>query len=219
MTSPLPTIVSPNYVGKRLFDTTAATIGIAVLGPILVLAALAVAVSSRGPILFTAVRVGRNGKPIKVHKFRSMRQSSNGPAITSSHDPRVTATGRVLRSLKIDELPQLFDVMVGSMSLVGPRPEDPRYVERYDDAQRVILTWRPGITSPASIRYRHEEQLLAAAHDVDAAYLAVSRDKIAIDVEYFRDASFRGDLGVIARTLGVILQRSEPLPSKVRATS
>ncbi len=126
--------------------------------------------------------------PFELLKFRSMLvgAAASGPGITAHGDSRITSVGRVIRSTKLDELPQLVNVVRGEMSIVGPRPEDPRYVEWYTDAQREILRWRPGITSPASLTYRDEESVLAGAENLDAAYRVVMADKIAIDLAYFR---------------------------------
>jgi lipopolysaccharide/colanic/teichoic acid biosynthesis glycosyltransferase len=121
--------------------------------------------------------------------------------ITAAGDSRITGIGRLLRATKLDELPQLVNVLRGDMSIVGPRPEDPSYVSEYTDAQREILKWRPGLTSPASIEYRHEEDLLSAATDLDAAYATIMDAKIQLDVAYFSSSSARSDLKVIFRTV------------------
>src|SRR5258708_19188124 len=146
---------------KRLFDVLVSAAGLLLLSPLFAFIALAVKFSSRGPALHRGERVGRGGKPFVLYKFRSMSVNERGPAITRAGDPRITAVGRVLRRTKLDELPQLINVLAGQMSLVGPRPEVPRYVAMYDAEQRRILTASPGMTSPASLLYRTEEELLA----------------------------------------------------------
>jgi lipopolysaccharide/colanic/teichoic acid biosynthesis glycosyltransferase len=203
---------------KRCVDIVLASLGLVATTPLLLFAALAVRSTSPGPVLHRAIRAGRGGRPITVHKFRSMRIGPAGTAVTAAGDPRITRVGRTLRTTKIDELPQLWDVLVGSMSIVGPRPEDLRYVEQYSPNERRILRWRPGITSPASLAYRHEEQLLAAADDLDVAYAEVSAAKIAIDVAYFDQATLSSDVGVMLRTFGAVFTRSSEEPNADRRT-
>lgn len=196
------------YRGKRAVDLILGG-GALVLGaPLILTLALAVRLTSPGPALHRATRVGRGGRPFTLYKFRSMRigAAAAGPGITASGDPRITRVGALLRATKLDELPQLWNVVRGEMSLVGPRPEDPRYVERYTPDQRRILHWRPGITSPASVTYRDEERILAAATDLDAAYATVMADKIAIDLAYFEKATLLGDLRWIGRTLLAVVR-------------
>ncbi len=148
---------------KRSLDFSASLVAVAILAPLLALLALVVFLSSGPPVLFAQKRVGRDGRPFRLLKFRTMRTDAGpGPAITASGDARVTRIGRVLRATKLDELPQLINVLRGDMSLVGPRPEVPRYVARYDDRQRGVLRVRPGLTDPASVHFRDEEQLLGA---------------------------------------------------------
>ncbi|MEW6580001.1 MAG: sugar transferase, partial [Chloroflexota bacterium] len=147
---------------KRPFDLLASAIGLVFLSPLFALIALLIRLSSPGPIFYRARRVGRCGREFTLYKFRSMVANADrqGPGITTAGDPRVTPIGRVLRRTKLDELPQLWNVLRGDMSLVGPRPEDPRYVALYTPEQRRVLDVRPGITSLASIEYRHEEAVL-----------------------------------------------------------
>lgn len=198
-----------DYRGKRAIDIVIASIGLVVLSPVVAVLAIAVKVSSPGAVFHRARRVGRRGEPFTLYKFRSMRLDAErtGPGITAAGDARVTKVGRLLRSTKLDELPQLMNVLRGDMSLVGPRPEDPRYVARYTPEQRRILDWRPGITSPASVTYRDEEAILAGATDLDAAYAQVMADKIEIDLAYFERASLAGDLRWLARTIGAVIRR------------
>lgn len=193
------------YRGKRAFDCILALVGVVVTTPVFVIAAVAVRLSSSGPVLYRGRRVGLSGHEFDVLKFRSMRVGTTGSAITAAGDVRVTGVGRVLRRFKIDELPQLWNVLAGDMSIVGPRPEDARYVANYTDAQRQILQWRPGITSPASIRFRHEEHILAAADDRIAAYEQISADKISIDMAYLERASLVTDARVVLATFAAVL--------------
>jgi lipopolysaccharide/colanic/teichoic acid biosynthesis glycosyltransferase len=188
---------------KRAFDILASTIGIVILSPVLVLIALVVRLNSTGPAFYRAIRIGQGGKPFKLYKFRSMIVDAErkGPGITSVQDDRITSVGRYLRRTKLDELPQLINVLRGEMSLVGPRPEDPRYVERYTPEQRAILQHRPGITSMASLTYRNEEQLLSGP-DWEQTYVDVIMPaKLDIDLDYASRANLLTDIGVILRTV------------------
>lgn len=201
----------PPTRGVRILDRLIAAGLLVVASPVLAVAALTVRLSSRGPVLHRSVRVGQGGRPITVLKLRSMRVTDDGPAVTASYDDRITPVGRFLRNWKLDELPQLINVVRGDMSLVGPRPEDPRYVAHYDDRQRKLLTVPPGITSPATLAFRHEEQILAASPDVEHTYLhQVLPAKLDIDLEWLDQRSVLTDLRVIARTLAGVLTRPEP---------
>lgn len=188
------------YSGKRAFDVVFATVGVILTFPFMMLAAIAVKVSSPGPILYRAERVGHGESVMTVHKFRSMHASSTGPAVTAAGDPRVTAVGKLIRRFKIDELPQFFDVLRGEMSIVGPRPEDPRFVADYNEVQREVLQWRPGMTSPASLEYRDEEAVLAEAASSGVSYEQLAARKIVIDTSYMRRASLRSDVVIVLRT-------------------
>jgi lipopolysaccharide/colanic/teichoic acid biosynthesis glycosyltransferase len=181
--------------------------GLLVLAPLLAVVAIVVKCSSRGPVLFLQERIGVDGKEFSIRKFRTMRHQpqSSGPVITAAGDPRVTAVGKLLRRCKIDELPQLWNVMRGEMSFVGPRPELPLYVSGYTQAQRLVLSVRPGITDPASLTYRREEQLLATAKDREAFYRqSVLPDKLRLNSEYIQNMSLSYDLKLILMTLGVL---------------
>ena len=199
--------------GKRLFDCVAAAVGLLVLAPVLFVAALLVKLTSPGPILYRQERVGRGGRVFQIAKFRSMvhkprsEDADNcGPQITSAGDPRTTPLGRVLRRFKLDELPQLWNVLKGEMSLVGPRPEVPRYVATYSATQRMVLTVRPGITDPASLAYWQEEELLGAQPDPDEYYRGfVLPNKLRMNLEYLDRISFSYDLSLVLRTTGGIL--------------
>jgi len=185
---------------KRAVDLAIAAPLLLLLSPLLLALALAVRLTSPGPALHRAVRAGRGGEPFTLYKLRTMRVEP-GPAISGARDPRVTRLGRALRSSRLDELPNLWNVMAGDMSLVGPRPEDPRYVERYTPEQRAVLSVRPGLTGPAQLRFR-DEAVLLDPEDPEGSYVRdVLPEKLAIDLEYVRHRTLRGDLAILLRTL------------------
>lgn len=193
---------------KRLLDFVSALIGLIILSPLFLITSLAIKVTSHGPVFHRGERVGRNGKIFSLYKFRTMvaNAATLGPGITAEKDPRVTRIGRLLRSTKIDELPQLINVLKGDMSLVGPRPEDPRYVAHYTPKQRQVLTFRPGITSAASLAYRREEQMLDSL-DWEKVYRnKVLPAKLAIDLDYFSKRTLLSDLLLILRTILSLFQ-------------
>ena len=195
-------------MGKRMFDIAGATLGLVLAGPLLLILAVEIKIESRGPVFFRGVRVGLHGHRFRIFKFRSMVADAeqSGPGITAAGDSRVTRLGRLLRRFKLDELPQLLNVLKGEMSLVGPRPEDPRYVAHYTAEQRRVLSIRPGITGAASVRYRHEEVLLRGP-DWETVYLTVIMpDKLKIDLAYIEHWSFGSDLKVLVQT-GAALYR------------
>jgi lipopolysaccharide/colanic/teichoic acid biosynthesis glycosyltransferase len=187
---------------KRLFDVLVSAAALLLLSPLFLGVAIAIKLSSPGPIFYRAVRVGRHGVPFKLYKFRSMVVNADkiGAGITTAHDPRITPIGRFLRRTKLDELPQLINVLRGEMSLVGPRPEDPRYVALYTEEQRRVLRARPGMTSLASVRYRNEQALLSG-DDWETRYIQqIMPDKLAIDLQYIERATLLSDLGVLWQT-------------------
>jgi lipopolysaccharide/colanic/teichoic acid biosynthesis glycosyltransferase len=192
---------------KRAFDMVSAGIGLIAVSPILVGIALVVKLDG-GPAFYRQERVGRGGRPFRMWKFRTMVPNADrlGPQLTVAGDRRITRVGRWLRRSKLDELPQLLNVLVGEMSLVGPRPEVARYVARYTAAQRRVLALRPGITDPASIRYRDEERELAEASDPEAHYVAhVMPEKIRLNLDYAARANVLRDVGVILATFRAVL--------------
>jgi lipopolysaccharide/colanic/teichoic acid biosynthesis glycosyltransferase len=197
------------HMSKRLFDLLMSSLGLLILGPAMLLIALFVKLDSPGPVLFRQERVGRFGKPFRIRKFRTMRHEPNsqGLQITVGADNRITRVGHCLRATKLDELPQLIDVWVGSMSLVGPRPEVPRYVAHYPEAMRArILSVRPGITDIASIEYRDESSVLARAADPEHAYIhEVMPHKLALAASYVEQASVWTDIKLICRTIWMIV--------------
>lgn len=206
--------------GKRALDVVASAAGLVALLPLLAALALAVRADG-GPAFFRQERIGRDGRPFRLWKFRTMVPDAArlGPPLTSAHDPRVTAVGRWLRRARLDELPQLLNVLAGEMSLVGPRPEVPRYVARYTAEQRAVLALVPGITDPASIAYRDEARLLAAADDPERLYVErIVPDKIRRNLAYAREASVARDVGVLLATLAALL-RPGAAPSPLAGAS
>jgi lipopolysaccharide/colanic/teichoic acid biosynthesis glycosyltransferase len=193
---------------KRLFDIAAAGLGLLLLWPVLLAAAVWVKLDSPGPVLFRQTRVGRFGVPFTIHKFRTMRVAP-GAAITVGADPRITRAGHRLRQTKLDELPQLWDVLRGTMSLVGPRPELPKYVELYPaDLRERVLSVRPGITDPASLAFSHEAELLAAAADPEREYREVILPaKLRLSADYAARANLATDLRLIVATLARVFER------------
>lgn len=194
--------------GQRAFDLIAAIPLTLLLLPVFAGLAALVRLDSRGPIFFLQRRVGRWGTPFTIFKFRTMVVDAErlGTQITIGRDPRITRMGRLLRQTRLDELPQLLNVLRGEMSIVGPRPEVPRYVAAYSDAQRPILSLRPGITSPASIRFRNESDLLAGHPDPETLYRSeIMPAKIGEDLAYARRATIWSDLRVVMQTLSRLL--------------
>ena len=191
---------------KRIFDGVIALLGLLIVLPLFLLVAPILKLDSPGPVFYRAERIGKDGIPFRLYKFRSMVISADkrGPGITAAGDARITRVGRFLRRAKLDELPQLLNVLLGDMSLVGPRPEDPRYVAFYTPEQRRVLSVRPGITSPASLAYRHEEQMLAG-EDWETHYRTrVLPDKLALDLAYLARRTLLSDLALILRTLAAV---------------
>ena len=193
---------------KRAFDVISSAAGLVVLSPVLLAVSLGIWAQDRGPVFFRQERVGRNGRIFRIHKFRSMKVSNSGSLVTSADDDRLTPLGHVLRRTKLDELPQLIDVLWGDMSVVGPRPEVPRYVEVWgDEAREEILSIRPGISDPAAIAFRHEQEELAEAEDPERHYVEVILPKkVQMYRDYVRNRTFLGDLGIILRTFTAIAQ-------------
>jgi lipopolysaccharide/colanic/teichoic acid biosynthesis glycosyltransferase len=185
---------------RRAFDVVSAACGLVVLAPLLAVVALLIVLGSRGPAIFHADRVGRGGARFRMHKFRTMSPAA-GPRITTSDDPRVTSIGRALRSTHLDELPQLWNVLVGEMSLVGPRPEDPAFVDVDDPTWRRVLSVRPGVTGPTQIRFSRLEQASLGAADPERDYRErVLPEKLRADAEYVATRTFVGDVLVLLRT-------------------
>ncbi len=192
----------------RVIDSVLSLMGLFVLLPFFCLIALLIKLDSSGPVFYRARRVGKNGVPFRLYKFRTMIADADkhGPGITAAADSRITSMGRFLRRAKLDEFPQLFNVLKGEMSLVGPRPEDPRYVALYTPEQQGVLSVRPGITSAASLTYRHEEQLLDGP-DWEQRYIQeVMPHKLSLELSYLSRRSIISDLGVLLQTARALLR-------------
>ena len=193
---------------KRLFDIVASGCGLIVLSPLFLILAVWIRLDSPGPVFYRQVRVGRGNKDFRIFKFRSMRVGSDkGSLVTiGGQDPRNTRSGYFIRKFKLDELPQLINVFIGDMSLVGPRPEVRHYVDYWTPEQMHVLDVRPGITDHASIKFRTENELLEAASDPEKYYIEViMQEKIKLYIEYVQHHSFLGDIGLIFKTFWVIV--------------
>jgi lipopolysaccharide/colanic/teichoic acid biosynthesis glycosyltransferase len=197
-------------MAKRLFDIAGAALALVLLAPLLALLALWIKLDAPGPVFFRQQRVGRHGVLFCIHKFRTMRAGAPGLPLTVGDDPRITRAGAFLRRTRLDELPQLIDVLQGAMSLVGPRPEVPRYVAHYPPALRErVLAVRPGITDPASLAYIDEAALLAAAADPEREYIEVVLPaKLERAAAYAEQASLATDLAVLWRTLRALVRQA-----------
>lgn len=195
---------------KRVFDVTCALLGVLILSPLLIIVAILVKLDSPGPAIYRQIRVGKDERPFELFKFRSMYVDADqrGRNITTAGDPRVTSFGTFLRKSKIDELPQLINVIRGDMSLVGPRPEVPEYVEKYPpEAKQKIFSVRPGITDNASILFRNEGDLLSSAKDPTKFYVTeILPKKISVYEEYADTHTFSGDIGIIFRTISAVFR-------------
>jgi len=194
---------------KRLFDIVASGLGLIVLSPLFFILAIWIKMDSKGPVFYRQVRVGYKNKDFRIFKFRSMRVGADkGSLVTiGGHDPRVTRSGYFIRKFKFDELPQLINVFLGDMSLVGPRPEVRHYVDYWTPEQMHVLDVRPGITDPASIKFRNENELMEQAEDPEKYYIEViMQEKIKLYLEYVEKHNFWYDLGLIFKTFWVIVK-------------
>lgn len=194
---------------KRAFDILASGLGLIILSPLFLILSIWIKLDSTGPVFYRQVRVGRGNKDFQLFKFRSMRVGSDkkGLITVGGRDPRVTRSGYYIRKYKLDELPQLINVFIGDMSLVGPRPEVRKYVDLYTSEQMHVLDVRPGITDLASIRYRNENELLEKAEDPEKFYReVVMQDKLRINLEYVAKHSFWYDIKLIFQTMWVIIK-------------
>jgi lipopolysaccharide/colanic/teichoic acid biosynthesis glycosyltransferase len=197
---------------KRAFDLVAAVLGLIVLSPVLLLAGLLVKLDSPGPAFYKGDRIGKDGVPFKMYKFRTMVVNADqmGSALTHGGDPRVTRVGRILRKWKIDEIPQLINVVRGEMSLVGPRPESPGYVQHYTPEQRQVLQVRPGITGLTQVKFRHEETLLSRYANREEAYITtIMPQKLALDLAYVESHALLSDLNLILQTFLALFMADE----------
>ncbi len=194
---------------KRAFDVCLAGFGLLILSPLLAASAASIKLSSRGPVLYKGLRVGINGRRFNILKFRTMVANAEaiGGSTTPADDPRVTSVGRVLRRTKLDELPQLWNVLKGDMSFVGPRPQVPWAVALYTPEERLILSVRPGITDYASLQFANEGEILRGSTDPDRDYMEkIHPEKMRLSLEYVRSRSFTRDLAIIARTVGAVFK-------------
>ena len=195
---------------KRSFDFLASGLGLIVLSPLFLILAVWIKLDSKGPVFYRQVRVGRHNKDFRIFKFRSMRVGADkGSLVTiGGRDPRVTKSGYWIRKFKLDELPQLINVFIGDMSLVGPRPEVRHYVDYWTPEQMHVLDVRPGITDPASIKFRNENELMEQAEDPEKYYIEViMQEKIKLYLEYVEKHNFFYDLGLIFKTFWVIVKK------------
>lgn len=193
---------------KRLFDIVASTLGLIVLSPLFLVLAVWIKADSKGPVFYRQTRVGWHNKDFRIFKFRSMRVGSDrGSLVTiGGRDPRITKSGYYIRKYKLDEFPQLINVLIGDMSLVGPRPEVRHYVDYWTPEQMRVLDVRPGITDPASIKFRNENELMAQADDPEQYYInVIMQEKLRLYLEYVDNQSFLYDLRLIFATLRVVI--------------
>ena len=194
---------------KRLFDIFFSILGLVVLSPLFLVVAVWIKLDSRGPVFYRQVRVGRHNCDLRIFKFRSMRVGSDkGSLVTiGGRDPRVTRSGYYIRKFKLDELPQLINVLKGDMSFVGPRPEVRHYVDYWTEEQMVVLSVRPGITDPASIKFRNENELMATAENPEEYYInVIMQEKLKLYIEYVNSHSLISDIRLIFKTLWVIIK-------------
>lgn len=201
----------------RVIDLTVAAVGLIICAPVIAIAAITIAMTSRGPAFFRQKRVGRFGRPFTLYKLRTMRVANSGPQVTAGRDTRITFVGRILRKTKIDELPELWNVIKGEMSLVGPRPEVLDYVALEDPRWKLVLTARPGITDPMTLRLRNEEELLSNVEcDRVRFYLDVLQPyKLKGYAEYIENRSWFTDLGVLVKTAIAVIFPAKALPPTV----
>lgn len=194
---------------KRIFDIVASGCGLIVLSPLFLIFAIWIKLDSKGPVFYRQVRVGRNNRDFRIFKFRSMKEGADqGSLVTiGGHDSRITRSGYILRRFKLDELPQLINVFVGDMSLVGPRPEVRHYVDYWTPEQMRVLDVRPGITDPASIRFRNENDLLDKAENPEEFYInVIMQEKIRLYLEYVGNQSLWYDIKLIFQTIKVVIK-------------
>ncbi len=195
-------------LAKRIFDLIASAIGLLILSPIFAIVAIWIKLDSSGPILFKQTRVGYQGQPFQICKFRTMVVNAEaiGAQITTGGDPRITKIGKFLRKYKLDELPQLLNVLMGEMSLVGPRPEVPKYVNLYNSEQKKVFQVRPGITDLASLEFRNENELLVGKDNAEEFYIQeIMPRKLLLNLEYIDRVSLLFDLKIIAKTISRII--------------
>jgi len=196
-------------MAKRLFDITFSILGIVILSPFLIIISFIILLTSAGGAFYKQIRVGKNGKEFKLFKFRTMRVGADksGALTVGMRDSRITSIGYYLRKYKLDELPQLFNVLLGDMSFVGPRPEVPKYVALYDTEQKTVLDVKPGITDYASIAYSEENALLANAENPEDLYITnIMPAKLKLNMRYINEMSLTTDIKIILKTIGKIFK-------------
>jgi len=193
---------------KRAFDIVVALVGLVFFSPLMLIVAVFIKLTSPGPVFYRAPRVGKGGRAFRMYKFRTMVADADkiGPALTVDKDPRITRIGARLRRSRLDEIPQLINVLRGEMSMVGPRPEAPYYVEKYSPEQRKVLMVKPGMTGPAQIAFRHEEEMLSNAETLEDEYMnGILPPKLAMDLQYIEQQSLSLDLKILFQTAWVLL--------------
>jgi lipopolysaccharide/colanic/teichoic acid biosynthesis glycosyltransferase len=200
----------------RLLDVSLSLVALVLLSPLLLVVALIIKITSSGPVLYRARRVGQDGRLFDVYKFRTMIAGADkrGPRVTATGDHRVTKVGRLLRRTKIDELPQLFNTLTGDMSLVGPRPEDPSYVKAYSQEQLQVLRVKPGITSPATILHRHEEEMLTGQDWEESYRNVILPEKLRIELNYLSHRTLGRDLLILTKTGLALITRPRNVDSR-----
>ncbi len=187
---------------KRVFDISASLFGLVLISPVLLILVLIIKLYMPGPVLFTQKRAGRHGKPFTIYKFRTMIVNHAGSTVSVKGETRITTLGARLRKYKLDELPELWNILIGDMSFVGPRPDVPEYVEKLKGIEKLILELRPGLTGPATLKYSNEEELLASVPDPRRFNDEVLwPDKVRINLEYYQNRSFFGDILIIFKTV------------------
>ena len=197
-----------NMDAKRLFDLMFSALGLLVLSPLFLIISLYILFDSGKPIIYRQKRVGKNWEPFILYKFRTMdfKKETDGSGCTTNNDKRITRLGRFLRKYKLDEIPQLYNVLKGDMSFVGPRPELPEFVEHYSEFYREILKIKPGITDIASIKFRHESSLLGDVNDIEMLYLTtILPRKLEYNREYIAKRGFFYDIGLIFKTIYTVI--------------
>jgi lipopolysaccharide/colanic/teichoic acid biosynthesis glycosyltransferase len=202
---------------KRLFDLLVSLVSLIILAPLFLVAAIFIKLDSPGPVFYRGDRIGKDEVPFKICKFRTMVTGADrmGSALTHSEDPRITRVGRILRKWKIDELPQILNILRGEMSVVGPRPESPRYVEHYTPAQRQVLRVKPGMAGLTQVRFRHEETLLSHSPNLEEDYIEkIMPQKLALDLEYIESQSLLLDVKLFIWMFLSLFQSDEPITEK-----
>jgi lipopolysaccharide/colanic/teichoic acid biosynthesis glycosyltransferase len=200
-------------VPKRIFDIVFSLIGLIIFSPVLIIVSLFIKLAMPGPIFFSQQRSGRHGRPFTIYKFRTMVVNHGGNTVSIKGELRITPLGAILRKYKLDELPELWNVLKGDMSFVGPRPDMPEYTDRLVGEERKILALRPGLTGPATLKYANEEEILASVpYPQKYNDEILWPDKVRLNLNYYRERSFSGDLVLIFKTLLIGLRGGKPKP-------